>query len=508
MASIWDSNADELRYAREQSSPFAALYDYIRSQGVDLAAEGRRPVLGGLLSKEPVAGVDTLRYEGVMPMIAGLFGQVARGVDAPAAAYAGTMPAEDVLGEALNVGGLLQLGGGAAAGKAVGAYDPTTTRIFAGPKAATANKDLLGRAKRLAASGADKDKIWNETGWFQLGDGQWRFEIDDRDVGLRRPGETARMAEDMRGQARDISAFLKQRREDLKAQPDLFPETIRKDNALLTREAERLRREAGSNYGPEWDPSTVGQRATYAITDSELQRAYPDLMRETIVRTDQNLGGPFGGYAEGLGNLDIAPAAYIESAGDALQRDPRGTLLHELQHAVQGVEGFARGTNTSRARELLMNMRDEAIGTARNRYSKLFTDAPDELQKIVFDYSAARMDGNLEKMLDLEGRAFAFPKGRELIEANNAVHTAVNQTVNADAAFDAYRRHLGELEARLVQERRDWTPAQRRATPPWAMENYIPEERQIKSFEIGPIRPKDVFSQPQPQGLLGYGAGF
>lgn len=115
MASIWDSNADELRYAREQNSPFAALYDYIRSQGVDLAAEGRRPVLGGLLSKEPVAGVDTLRYEGVMPMIAGLLGQAARGVDAPAAAAGGFIPAEDVIGEAFNTAGAAMAGGAGAA---------------------------------------------------------------------------------------------------------------------------------------------------------------------------------------------------------------------------------------------------------------------------------------------------------------------------------------------------------------------------------------------------------
>jgi hypothetical protein len=500
---LQNGDTDELRYAREQGSIFAPLYDYNREQAVNLAKEGRRPVLGGLLSKEPVAGVETIRYEGLAPMLAGLLGPVARGVDAPAAAYAGTLPRGDMANEALNIAGLLQLGGAAAAGRAIGEYDPAVTRIFAGPRAATANQDMLNRAKRLAASGTDRDQIWSETGWFQLGDGQWRFEIDDRDVGLRRPGEAAQMASDMRGQAEEITEFLKNRRADLKVQPDLFPETIRKDNALLTREAERLRAEAAGNYGPDWDPTTVGQRATYALTDSELQRAYPDLMRETIVRTEQNLGGGYyGGYTQGVG-LDLAPAAYIQSAQNPLYRDPRGVLLHELQHAVQGAEGFARGTNTSRAKQLLINMRDESIGKARDEYSGLFMQASSALQELAKNYEGARHMGLLEIMEDIESQAFAMPGGRELIKAGNKIAATASQIVDAPTAYDAYQRHLGELEARLVQARRDWTPEERRDVPPWWMADYIPEDRQIASFEPAPTRPKDVFSPSPPQGLLG-----
>jgi hypothetical protein len=413
------------------------------------------------------------------------------------------MPQEDMANRALGVGGTVMLGGGAISGRNIANYDPSVNRIFAGPRAATANTDMLARARRMAASGVDKDQIWNETGWFQLGDGQWRFEVDDRDVGLRPFSQSQQAAEDMRQQAADIRRGITERNANLKVQPDLFPNTIRRENGILSREAERLRREASSNYGPEWNPSTMGQRATYALTDSELQRAYPGLMRETIVRTDQNLGGPFGTYDEGMGSLSVAPQDYIMGAGNELQRDPRGTLLHEMQHAIQGYENFARGSNTSRARELLMNMRDKAIGETRDNYSSLFMSAPDELQKIASDYATARLDGNLNKMLELEDKAMALPNGLALIEANNAYHAASTQIVNADTAYDAYRRHLGELESRLVQERRDWTPEERRATPPWAMENYIPDEQQIKSFELAPVNPKDVFANASPlAGIL------
>lgn len=371
-------------------------------------------------------------------------------------------------------------------------YDPTVMRVFAGPKAETANKDALTRAKRMKAEGLPKDDIWNKTGWFQLGDGQWRFEIDDRDVGLRRPGEGMKMAEGMRQEAKDINKFLAQRREDLKTQPDLFPETIRKDNAMLLREGERLRREAASNYGPEWDPATVGQRATYAITDSEIQRAYPSLMRETIVRTNQNLGGPYGQYKGDLGNLELAPEAYIRQAKNPLQQDPRGTLIHELQHAIQGYEGFSRGTNTVQAKELLKNLRDERIKTERDKFSEMFVSADPRLKEIVKNYEGARHMGLFEPLIDLELEAFQMPGGKELIEQSNRILAEVEQVVTPDDAFKAYERHLGELEARLAQGRRDWTPQQRRTTPPWAMPEYIPDEEQIRSFIAGPTRPKDI----------------
>jgi hypothetical protein len=48
-------------------------------------------------------------------------------------------------------------------------------------------------------------------------------------------------------------------------------------------------------------------------------------------------------------------------------------------------------------------------------------------------------------------------------------------------SYDAYRRHAGEVEARTVQKRLDYTPEQRRSRPPW--EDYdVPEGQQIVRF--------------------------
>jgi hypothetical protein len=125
---------EEIRRAREQSSIFSNLFDYVRANEAQLASEGRRPVLGGLLSKEPMMGTDTIRYEGLGPMLAGLLEPLARGVDAPRAAAQGLIPQEDMIGEAFGTAGTAMLGGGAVA-KPSGALGANTLRVYHGTDA-------------------------------------------------------------------------------------------------------------------------------------------------------------------------------------------------------------------------------------------------------------------------------------------------------------------------------------------------------------------------------------
>lgn len=51
--------------------------------------------------------------------------------------------------------------------------------MFGGRLAKTADHNALAKAEALAKSGAPREQIWNDTGWFQGTDGKWRFEIDD-----------------------------------------------------------------------------------------------------------------------------------------------------------------------------------------------------------------------------------------------------------------------------------------------------------------------------------------
>jgi hypothetical protein len=134
---------EEIRRAREQSSIFSNLFDYVRANEAQLASEGRRPVLGGLLSKEPVMGADTIRYEGFGPMLAGLLEPLARGVDAPRAAAQGLIPQEDMVGEAFGTAGAAMLGGGVVA-KPAGSLGANTVRTKAEELRRQANIQRFG----------------------------------------------------------------------------------------------------------------------------------------------------------------------------------------------------------------------------------------------------------------------------------------------------------------------------------------------------------------------------
>jgi hypothetical protein len=109
------SFADDLRLTRQETSPFSSIYATNTQLDNDLALQNRRPVLGGILSKEPVAGTDTLRFEGLSGLKnfgVSMMDPIARAIDSSRASYMGLIPEEDMAGEALGLAGLTTLGGG------------------------------------------------------------------------------------------------------------------------------------------------------------------------------------------------------------------------------------------------------------------------------------------------------------------------------------------------------------------------------------------------------------
>lgn len=86
-----------------------------------------------------------------------------------------------------------------AAGVAAGRTIPEgAAGIFGGRLAKTADQSALKRAEDMAAKGAPREDIWNQTGWFKGVDGKWRFEIDDSGAAMKYPagdlaGEVAKV---------------------------------------------------------------------------------------------------------------------------------------------------------------------------------------------------------------------------------------------------------------------------------------------------------------------------
>lgn len=188
---------------------------------------------------------------------------------------------------------------GLAAGGAAGAG------ILAGAKSRTANKDTLRMAKDLYNRRVRNimnpeqrafvmSDIWRQTGWFQGPDGNWKYEIPEAGA----------------------KYTFQQSEAQLEPPPDWTSTGILND-------AER--------------PLGVrmqGPLSTF-LDFPELYNAYPGIenMQTGQLRLPENIRGVF---QDQLG----AGVSHLLNPEQAAS-----TLTHELQHAIQGLEGFNLGGN-------------------------------------------------------------------------------------------------------------------------------------------------------------------
>jgi hypothetical protein len=269
-------------------------------------------------------------------------------------------------------GNYLDAAGNAMTGVLEAGMDIPQLGIFAGAGARTANRVALEQAKKLAESGADRRAIWDETGWFKGADGQWRFEIDDS-----------------AGQ-------------------------------IGSKAASELTAGGGGKYG-----GTKGMAAG-VLHHKDLYAAYPDLRRVEIdAAHNYRIPSPNGRF-----NAD---QIRIEANSMDGPSGVRGIALHEMQHGVQGQEGFSRGANP-------------------NTLLDFHKGDPETL--IFDDYIRRSREAGFEPTPD-DRQAFM-----------------------KSAQYEVYKRQAGEVEARNVQTRRDFTPDERRARPPWETQD-VPDDLQI-----------------------------
>lgn len=266
---------------------------------------------------------------------------------------------------------------------------------FGGVGAKTANLVSLDKAKKMKEQGETALQIWRETGWTnEFPDKKWRFEIDDS-MAVLNP---------------DASKHI----------------------------------EAGKKYAGKSEITAADIPKIHAIKDSwdlpdllqhdELYDAYPQL-RNLKARVDAGLdarGSYSGSGSSGIGEISFNPKAI----GD--DEDIPQTLLHEIQHAIQRQEGFAKGGNTIQAPTL--------------RETK---DLIDALESDLF---------KAQKRGDKEGY-------KKLYEA----------LWNLQTGEGAYKRLAGEAEARLTASRAQLDKYWRGALEPWTQFD-VPRREQIVSF--------------------------
>lgn len=292
--------------------------------------------------------------------------------------------------------------------------------MFLGVMAKNADKFALKKAEELAAKGADRQQIWDETGWFKGADDKWRFEVPDNAMTL-----DAGAVPNNLGHAHTMANKYAQKRFG-KDMLDLKPGSAE-------------RNEINSFYQgiARGDKKALGEDV---INHPELYEAYPGARHIGV-------GEERGRDLNGSWQPDTGVLRLTHTDADKM----RSTAAHELQHFVQEVEGFAPG----------------------GMPAGLQKDIDAQISKLNAELSATH-----RKLVAAGGRnsPSAAPFAQEYDRIMWDREALVRQN-----ARDLYRRLAGEVEARNVQTRLDFTPEQRRASPPWTTHD-VSEQRQIINF--------------------------
>lgn len=200
---------------------------------------------------------------------------------------------------------------------------------ISGQKAKTANYLKLDEAIKMEEVGkATSEEIRQQTGWFRGYDGKWRFEISDRDMEF------------------NIGGFFTN--PDVIRYKELEKKLITDPENMTDAEESELRSLSNALKGVKKSPKNLGDY----IKHDKLFEAYPQL-KDIRLRFDYLSNGERGAYD---GNKNEIVLNYGLREDKAKLED---TLIHEIQHAVQSIEGFATGSSP----EYWKNQRRDIIDT-------------------------------------------------------------------------------------------------------------------------------------------------
>lgn len=420
---------------------------------------------------------------------------------------------------------------------------------FAGVKAKTANIDTLDAAQRLEDIGkADAEDIRRQTGWFRGMDGMWRFELDDSKMVIRdtdiTSGET-KLAEVL-DYPELFEAYPQLKNVTISAFPSIFRFGVKGSynserneislsdeflvNSKVYRELEALKksdeyvaykerlesvaREHGEKrlrLSKEFKKIRESKLYTdmvdllYKLDDEEKVEEYKKAEKEWQSST---LGKRYEDIREELKRMDeVNPQADVEKAfreselgkryreltvdvfgGEVINdKDTRNTLIHEIQHAIQHIEGFASGASPAYWKDINANpfsytpseikqLEDARKKAADYLYMIEDEDIRDDAQRYWY-LNEHYFDDNLDtdavdkEIAEIEARAEAFGYQDKLdryFELENKVSLTFNKIEkrrkrNPD---ELYRNTAGEIEARDSTKRLDMTADERKNTRP------------------------------------------
>jgi hypothetical protein len=325
-------------------------------------------------------------------------------------------------------------------------------KMFIGPKAKTWDQAKADAAARLEKQGVDPVEIWRQTGTFRGADGIPRQEISDAGAVFRDPKQLKELGQEKKAEAQ----ALKERMATPAGQKDMFPKALTEAKKSTREQVKTLKDEAEEVL---LDADRYGHRAKFALEHPELYKAYPEL---ADLQVFQGTRGASGERASLTGNksymqMDITP--------EGLRHNPRSSVLHEMQHAVQNLEDMAPGGNPQMA-------------FSDPRGFKILEEMRQMVSKpMSFEDYTQRFDHLSDPQKGYEDYVKSIPK----------VVKGMDRDLQSKAAMEYYKRLAGEAEARATQAREPMSASQRSKEFPYSSYDVPPEDLIVKK-EGGPVK--------------------
>lgn len=355
---------------------------------------------------------------------------------------------------------------------------------FAGESALNADNKMLQKAKEMYDDFERSEDIRKETGWHRGTDGKWRFEIDDSRMKVFTDGD---------------ALFRKAHPEYVRLQ-DLYEKFWKGDiSDAEQKELTDLNETWGSEKARLHTRLLRGNAHLADIIQHDvLFENYPQLAEVTVKIGDlDGLNGASGAYVVNGSEIRIDEDLFKDEYRTA-KRD--GTLVHEIQHAIQDIEEFAKGANLDTL-SVAADRTEAKATTASYRYeaaSDNLLDAleeagyfdkygddvditsEDELARIKNEYKGS--DSKIEKLVD------EFEEQRKQYDEVNGK----SRDLRNMSAKDFYKYAAGEVEARDSANRLNYDSEERRVnrpdidSPTVLVEDYtrysLPDEESIMDY--------------------------
>ena len=174
--------------------------------------------------------------------------------------------------------------------------------------------------------------------------------------------------------------------------------------------------------------------------------------------------------------IKIAPTElYVYDSNDLNAMNVSDILLHEVQHAIQHIEGFATGTSALAIADAQRKQAEKEMADLHEVYN----------QYLMLDFRTQSNDPHEALIAYDDLNEYEKLHGNEIkayLEASQRLQTAEMEIVSKRLSDENYKKYLavaGEVEARNVVTRSEMSPEERRRTLAAATEDVARESQTV-----------------------------